>query len=137
MNSDIFKQFLQNVSEKIGGKEVLFIFDNAPCHNVDFNHLRNHHNVRKLPPWSPMFSPIEEVFSIWKFEIKRILAEADVRNELMNLGDNRQVTMIQWRKNISKREGLSALAVITQAKCSQFYNHSLLFLYKAIREIDL
>ena len=71
-----------------------------------------------------MFNPIEEAFSIWKFEIKRILAEADVRNELMNLGDNRQVTMIQWRKNILKKEGLSALGVITQAKCSRFYNHS-------------
>ena len=52
---------------------------------------------------------------------KRILAEADVRKELMKLGDNRQVTMMQWRKkNILKREGLSALAVISQAKCSQF-----------------
>ena len=60
--------------------------------------MKDHHNVRKLPPWSPMFNPIKEVFSNWKFEIKRILAEADVRNELMNLGDNRQVTMIQWRK---------------------------------------
>ena len=45
-----------------------------------------------------MLNPIEEAFAIWRFQIKRILAEADVRNELMKLGDNRQVTIIQWRK---------------------------------------
>ena len=80
--------------------------------------------MQKLPPWSLMLNPFEKVFAIWKFETKRNLAEADVRNDTM-------------AKNILKREGLIALAVINPAKCWQFYKHSLLFLYKAIREIDL
>ena len=86
-----------------------------------------------------MFNPIEEVFAFWKLEIKKKLANSENRNELLDVGENRAiyVTMVELRRQILKREGLDSLSVITQAKCLQFYNHSLLFLFRAIQDADL
>ena len=139
VNSKIFSGFLAKLSEKPCDKEALFVYDNALCHNVDLNGLPDIHSVKKLPPWSPMFNPIEEVFALWKFEIKKKMANSKIRNERLDIGENRAiyVTMVELRRQILTREGLESLSVITQAKCLQFYNQSLLFLFKAIQDADL
>ena len=50
----------------------------------------------------------------------------------MNLGNNRQGTIIQWRKNVLKREGL---AVIPQVKCLQLYNFFCFFTKESVKLI--
>ena len=62
----------------------------------------------KLPPWSPMFNPIEEVFAFWKLEIKKKLANSENRNELLDVGENRAiyVTMVELRRQILKEKDL-------------------------------
>ena len=61
----------------------------------------------KLPPWSPMLNPIDEIFSVWKGEIKGRLADHNIRQELLDFGQDRQTTLAEWRKNILLREGES------------------------------
>ena len=63
-NSAIFQSFFDELSEKIGSAvECVFILDNAPCHrSVRLNHP-HYHQIRFLPPYSPMLTPIELAFS--------------------------------------------------------------------------
>jgi transposase len=62
-------QILEN--KKYFEKYVL-IFDNAPIHyGGDFkNGLFAHINILRLAPYSPFLNPIEEVFALWKKNVK-------------------------------------------------------------------
>lgn len=67
----IFNQFLSTCSAAVAqqqpGVEAVFIFDNAPIHRRACEaELCNGHTFKNLPPYSPFFNPIEEVFSKFK-----------------------------------------------------------------------
>ena len=137
VNADVFTKFMQDLSAKLASKKAVMIFDNANCHSCSPESLPTIHSLKKLPPLSPMLNPIEEVFSLWKREIKGKLADHDVRQELLDIVDGRQITLTEWRRNILKREGEIALNVITPEKCMQLYNHSFHFLYKCLTDADM
>ncbi|KAL1486517.1 hypothetical protein MTO96_046929 [Rhipicephalus appendiculatus] len=62
---------------------VVFIFDYAPAHHRAGNATLASvtHTLKKLPPYSPFFNAIEEVFSKFKSHVKAFLSER--REELL------------------------------------------------------
>lgn len=77
----VFNEFLCDVSEKVHhqepGAEAVFLFDNAPAHRRAEAVVlaTSEHSMKRLPPYSPFFNPIEEVFSKFKAGVKTFLAE--------------------------------------------------------------
>ena len=99
-NSAIFQSFFDELGEKIGSDvDCVFILDNAPCHrSVRLNHP-NHHQLRFLPPYSPMLTPIELAFSAWKWGIKNFLSTPDMQQQFSDSQRARDagMSMCQWR----------------------------------------
>ena len=46
----------------MAAKQIRFVFDNEPCHNVDLNPVSVFHIFEKLPAWSPMFTAMKQIF---------------------------------------------------------------------------
>ncbi len=60
------------------GSPVVIVIDNAPCHSSMEEILNEEefigNRILRLSPYSPMFNPIENIWSILKAYVKRILA---------------------------------------------------------------
>ena len=58
---------------------VVIVIDNAPCHNGLEDIFREDEfkedELLRLAPYSPMFNPIENIWSIMKSQVKKKLAE--------------------------------------------------------------
>jgi transposase len=71
---DFFLDLGQQLAEEHPGKGYLVILDNAPVHrDVDFAAVTAAFpspRFLRLPPYSPVFNPIEEVFGFWKARMK-------------------------------------------------------------------
>ena len=61
------------------GGPVALIIDNAPCHSRVEEEINAEEDLRdcvvvRLSPYSPMFNPIEQVWSFFKSQVKRDLS---------------------------------------------------------------
>lgn len=75
---DFVKKALRVAKEKYG-RSVKLVIDNEPCHSkVESVHDEEEFSdgpILRLGPYSPMLIPIENVWSIFKNEVKRKLTE--------------------------------------------------------------
>lgn len=67
MTSDIMKIFLEELKKQHPDKEVVVVWDNAPCHRRKDLHSIEGLTLINLPPYSPELNPIERYFE----EIRR------------------------------------------------------------------
>ncbi|KAH7959856.1 hypothetical protein HPB49_014353 [Dermacentor silvarum] len=111
------------------GAEAVFLFENAPAHRraeavvlAAIEHL-----MKRLPPYSPFFNPIEEVFSKFKAGVKNFLAE-------------RQDYLFTTPPGISKKQHRRALFVeaagesmqhVLRVKCAAYDRHNYTFVQAA------
>ena len=75
---------LRQAMQRHGGP-VALIIDNAPCHSRVEEEISAEEDLRdcvvvRLSPYSPMFNPIEQVWSFLKSQVKR-----DLSNKLMEI----------------------------------------------------
>ena len=114
-----FDAFLEQISQRLGNREAYVIIDNAPAHNAA--NLRNpHHDLIRLPAYSPFLNITEMANSAWKAAVKRSLAEH--RDQLLGEvppGMNRR----QHRMASLAQIGEQNTNAITQHKCNQWYRH--------------
>ena len=62
-NNNVIKSNLNN---------YIFYMDNASIHKANLlNKLKLCVRIKFIPPYSPMINPIEEVFAIWKHNIRK------------------------------------------------------------------
>ncbi|KAF7685812.1 hypothetical protein CDIK_3439 [Cucumispora dikerogammari] len=112
------KTCLRIAISKHGGPVVLVV-DNAPCHSQVENVLQDIHfencKILRLGPYSPMFNPIENIWSVVKSEVKRNLA-----SEMLSILCSRDVNLSisQQRVRILERLMNSALTTTTPAVCN-------------------
>ncbi|KAH7979902.1 hypothetical protein HPB49_011858 [Dermacentor silvarum] len=77
----VFDELLAEASKQVQQNDptshAVFIFDNAPAlHRAENATLASMtHSVKNLPPYSPFFNPIEEMFSKFKWHVKAFLSE--------------------------------------------------------------
>ena len=93
--SQHFKAFLESCSNILAGRNIMFIFDNAPSHgHAHEATLQMGHQFMFQPPYSPFLNLCEGCFSVWKSAFKRSMAE--VRDQLLTQQHaNRVATMMQ------------------------------------------
>ena len=109
---------LRIAMEKHGGPIVLVI-DNAPCHsNIEAELLKEDLadcKVLRLGRYSPMFNPIENIWSVMKSQVKCNLASE--LNAILS-STNREVTIKEQRIRVLERLMLSAVDLVTPALCN-------------------
>ena len=77
INREKFTDFLNNLQAKLENSNIhrcVMVMDNVPFHrNRDVKSVieDNGHKLMLLPPYSPFFNPIENIFSMWKSLVKR------------------------------------------------------------------
>lgn len=125
-----FNQFLEQCSDMINENTACFIFDNAPAHRrAEEASLQTHHSIRRLPPYSPMFNPIEELFSKFKSAIKRQLQER--REEIATIPQG--ITMKDHRHRILLECARSSFVSITPTDCGNWDRHMFSFVDIALQ----
>ncbi|KAH7961522.1 hypothetical protein HPB52_009529 [Rhipicephalus sanguineus] len=108
----VFNDFLAEVSRKVcqqePGIQAVFLFDNAPAHHRAEQAFlaASDHTVKWLPPYSPFFNPIEELFSKFKAGVKGFLSE-------------RRDDLLTTPGGISKKEHRRALLVDATGRSMQ------------------
>ena len=104
---------MDNFSEVVGEEfDCTFIMDNAPVHR-NCSLFYNNHEVKRLPPYSPMLNSIKQTFSNLKAFVKRRLNERmdEVLNGGAAAGEN--VPMTTYRNCILR--GIVEEAIETDA----------------------
>lgn len=79
-NSETFSEFIGELIQKckeLNLKDICFIMDNCKIHkseeSIKEQCIENDIELKFLPPYSPELNPIENVFSILKAKIKKLL----------------------------------------------------------------
>ena len=129
VTGDIFAEYMLNLSNSLPSDEkYLIVLDNASVHkSVSLDNLN--HQLKFLPPYSPMLNPIEEAFSAWKAVVKRELALPDT---IARINDNSAAfamgsNLADYHRGILQQIGHSSLSNLTIKKIVNWHNHSLSF----------
>ncbi|KAH7967692.1 hypothetical protein HPB52_001652 [Rhipicephalus sanguineus] len=135
----VFNDFLAEVSRKVSqqepGIQAVFLFDTAPAHRRAEQAVlaASDHTVKWLPPYSPFFNPIEELFSKFKAGVKGFLSE-------------RRDDLLTTPGGISKKEHRRALLVeaagrsmqhIQRVDCAAYDRHNYTFVQAALDCLDM
>ncbi|KAH7981599.1 hypothetical protein HPB52_000109 [Rhipicephalus sanguineus] len=135
----VFNDFLAEVSRKVSqqepGIQAVFLFDNAPAHRRAKQAVlaASDHTVKWLPPYSPFFNPIVELFSKFKAGVKGFLSE-------------RRDDLLTTPGGISKKEHRRALLVeaagrsmqhIQRVDCAAYDRHKYTFVQAALDCLDM
>ena len=109
--------------------------DNAPIHrNIEevFPNL----NIKKLPPHSPFFNPIENVFSVLKARLKNHLNDvADICH--VRTARREGLTLKNYRERLLIEKLNASFNVITPELCDSNYTHSNTYLRKCVTLEDI
>lgn len=131
VNGERFQYFLDNLSEVIGEEfDATIIMDNAPIHRGAAMVYENH-QIKKLPPYSPMLNSIENAFSCLKIRIRAMLSERMVEILDRRAAADAGVTLTAYRTGILRSvvvEAVEDQEVITHIKCQNWHNRVLGFL---------
>ncbi|KAH7973946.1 hypothetical protein HPB49_007627 [Dermacentor silvarum] len=135
----VFNEFLADVSAQVDSEEpeteAVFIFDNAPAHNraEQANLVSSNHCIKRLPPYSPFFNPIEEVFSKFKCQVKEYLRER--RDSVLVTPQG--VTQKEHRRSLLVNAAQHAMPLVQRVDCAAFDRHNFSFVEAALREEDM
>lgn len=135
VNAEVFGAFLASLEAVLGEEPAVVIMDNAPAHR---NAEMPDHPVRMLPPHSPFLNPIENVFSMYKADLKHRLVQVqqrlDDRTAALAAG-HRGLT--SWRSAILEDLAHQAVTTVTRDKVSAAYRHSNTFLAACLAREDI
>jgi transposase len=125
----IFNALLERCSTKLKEEDpnatVVFLFDNAPVHKRAREAiLCSGHSFQHLPPYSPFFNPIEEVFSKFKSLVKEWLSGR--RYDIFHIATG--FTIKEHRKRLLIEACEFALPKITASNCAAFDRHCFCFI---------
>ena len=135
VTAEVFGDFLASLGAVLGDEAAVIIMDNAPAHRgAELADGR----VRMLPPYSPCLNPIENMFSVFKADLKQRLSHVqgrlDDRAAALAAG-HRGLT--SWRSEILEDLAHQAMPAITAEKVSAAYRHSNSFLGACLAREDI
>lgn len=81
VTKEIFKEYIEEVLLPTLKPGDIIVMDNLRAHNVDFNwrkFKRRKVEIRRLPPYSPDFNPIEMMWSVVKNKLRRVSPQDDL-----------------------------------------------------------
>ena len=102
-----FARFMQRLCDTdfCKTRSMKFVLDNVPLHFTEevqdaMAGLELHHDIERLPVYSPHLNPIEYCFHNWKTEMKDITQISDRRTLTQQIEDTRACVTPQLVKNI-------------------------------------
>ena len=131
----VYLDFITSLSAILGEENAFLIMDNAPCHNIQFNH--QDHKIKYLPPYSPFLNPIENCFSVLKADLKQRLNILQEKVDSQREANQAGMCMIAWREHILSREIMNSIEKITQTIVSKNYEKSNSYLDQCMAQIDI
>ncbi|KAH7940534.1 hypothetical protein HPB49_001481 [Dermacentor silvarum] len=135
----VFNGFLADMSAQFDLEEpetkAVFIFDSAPAHNraEQANRVSSNHCIKWLPPYSPFFNPIEEVFFKFKGQLKEHLRERRDSGLVTPQG----VTQKEHRRSSLVNSAQHGMLLVQRMECAAFDRHNFSFVQAALREEDM
>jgi len=88
-NGDTFTQFVNELIVENKIEDTYFLMDNIPFHKRALQTIKDSKNhVLFIPPYSPEFNPIEEVFSSLKSYIKKYMTPLHTKFDINQLIDD-------------------------------------------------
>lgn len=106
------------------GVPIVMVIDNAPCHSKIEEILQldefKENKILRLAPYSPMFNPIENIWSVVKSHVKRELS-----SKLLSILNNRNTDLTISEQRVRALEGLmeEGLQAVTPTKCANCIAH--------------
>ncbi|KAH7980081.1 hypothetical protein HPB49_012979 [Dermacentor silvarum] len=135
----VFNEFLAEASKQVQQNDptshAVFIFDNAPAHHRAGNATLASmtHSVKNLPPYSPFFNPIEEMFSKFKWHVKAFLSER--HQELLTTPSG--MTKKDHRRAMLIEAAVHSMQRVQSADCASYDEHTFSFLDAALNCCDM
>lgn len=130
----VFNDFLTEVSSKVfqqePATEAAFLFDNAPAHRraEQAALAASEHTVKWLPPYSPFFNPIEELFSKFKAGVKGFLTER--RDDLLTTPVG--VSKKEHRRTLLVEAARCSMQLIQRVECAAYDRHNCTYVQAAL-----
>ena len=129
VTAEIFGDSLASLDAVLGDERAAVIMNIAPAHRGA--ELEDHrlHPVRMLAPYSPFLNPIENMFSVFKADLKQRLSHAQdhLENRAAALAAGHR-GLVTWRRSILEDLAHQAVPAITRAKVCAAYRHANSFL---------
>ncbi|MEL7523457.1 MAG: transposase, partial [Cyanobacteria bacterium J06553_1] len=130
LTKEYFSEILSEI-DTIVDTPFTILFDNARAHNNP-PELSHGHDIRNLPKYSPFLNPAEMAGSCIKAAMKRRMSDPAIQSELSDREASPNLTLHEIRLRILRREMTTAINEITQAKCQQWFNHTMSYMQRCI-----
>lgn len=138
VTAEVFRDFLTSLGVVLGDEPATVVMDNAPAHRGAELADSDLHPVRKLAPHSPFLNPIENMFSVFKADLKQRLSQVqdrlDDRAAALAAGHRGLVT---WRSSILEDLAHLAVPAVTREKVCAAYRHANTFLGACLAREDI
>lgn len=128
MTKEKFGEFLQitvgNFQAAFPVSRCYVVIDNVSSHNdaEDFE-IPATIQIKRLPPYSPFLTPVENSISCWKAALKRELA-ADQQKFIAPTAEQRgNQSMAAYRRDILYNMVDRTIGCISADKCTEWFNH--------------
>lgn len=133
-----FNEFLEELSRSISesepGQNAVIIMDNAPAHKrAQMALLCDGHTVKYLPPYSPFFNPIEEMFAKFKFDVRAFLTE---REEEI-LAHPAGTTIRDHRRSFLLQAAQQCMERLHRVDCASFDRNHFRYVSEALERADM
>ncbi|KAH9123387.1 hypothetical protein AeMF1_005607, partial [Aphanomyces euteiches] len=132
---DFMADMLRAITNLVELERVVVVLDNAPCHSgieeVFSSQEFSGATLLRLAPYSPMLNPIENVFSTFKAEVRKILR----RDRRLLLTVPHGSTIRGHRAAMLESAADLAVAVITASLCWSCFQHTRQF-YAAVMNLE-
>ena len=132
---EVFGEFLIELSTLLSDERVIFVFDNAAAHRNPVALHQEDHVIHFLPMYSPFLNSSEMAGSAFKARIKELLSQPGMQEQFGDVAA--QLTLHQYRLRILHQLTEEANQTVTADKCLAWYNHTLAYLPRCIREEDI
>lgn len=128
MTKERFGEFLHitigNFQAEYPGSQCHIVIDNVSSHNdAEDYEVPDSVTIRRLPPYSPFLTPVENAISCWKAAVKRELAahqQLFIAPTAEQLGGR---TMTAHRKETLVAMVQQTAHCVTADKCNAWFNH--------------
>ena len=138
VTAEVFSDFLASLGAVLGNEPATVVMDNAPAHRGAELADARPHPVRKLAPYSPFLNPIENMFSVFKADLKqrlgRVQALLDDWAAALAAGHR---GLVSWRSSILEDLAHQAVPAVTQGKVCAAYRHTNTFLGACLAREDI
>ena len=115
------------------------MIDNAPSHRDAESVINGEEGVKllRLPPYSPMLNPIENVWSFFKSDIKHRMTDAFISMMDDNCARQKGMSLTAYRMSMMESMCDDAMSLISSNVCQRACSHQSVALARAMKKENM